>query len=231
MTRVDHTEPRFLAYTTFLVPGRGGQYVEVNLTMKEGAEPSDVIEFVKNMGEVTAWLGEHLKATFVHKGDSRSALEVKRTTERRNGNGQPNGQSQGQPQQAPVSALQQPQAPAQPAAPTQPTQPTQPQAPQQPARQPQAPTQEQPASGVAYAEILCDVLEGEMKPGGKTYWRVKGGRYTMHGVRIWPEVLADAGFTVEDLDPRDTYSLKGYRATVEIKDGKPNRISLLNPPA
>lgn len=37
-------------------------------------------------------------------------------------------------------------------------------------------------------ELVPELLDGE------SYWKVKGGSYKKHGVRIWPEVLEAAGF-------------------------------------
>lgn len=60
---------------------------------------------------------------------------------------------------------------------------------------------------------------------GKTYWKVSGGMYKKFGVTIWGEVLAEAGFDVEKLDPTKTYDLNGYTAYVYMSDeGKPQKI-------
>jgi hypothetical protein len=67
--------------------------------------------------------------------------------------------------------------------------------------------------------------------GGKTYWSVKGGRWSQFGVRIWPEVLEAAGFNAEELDPARVYDLKGHRAEIVLKvDGKPDKVTQLTKP-
>ena len=48
---------------------------------------------------------------------------------------------------------------------------------------------------------------------GKTYWKVKGGKFIKFGVTIWPEVLKAAGFDADILNPAMTYDLTGYTAT------------------
>lgn len=62
---------------------------------------------------------------------------------------------------------------------------------------------------------------------GKTYWKVQGGPFVKFGVTIWPEVLADAGFDVDQLDPTQMYSLEGYKATYLKEGNKPKKVTLL----
>lgn len=52
---------------------------------------------------------------------------------------------------------------------------------------------------------------------GKTYWKVKGGKFEKYGVTVWPEVLEAAGLT--NLNPMQAYDLNGWTAHYSIKDG------------
>lgn len=64
---------------------------------------------------------------------------------------------------------------------------------------------------------------------GKTYWKVKGGRFTQYGVTIWPENLAEAGLKP---DPLKTTDLTGWTAHYITKpDGKPDKVIKLVAPA
>lgn len=63
---------------------------------------------------------------------------------------------------------------------------------------------------------------------GKTYWKVKGGQFSQYGVTIWPEVLAAAGFSADDMNPTTVYNLNGYQAYYSLNDkGKPAKVTLL----
>jgi hypothetical protein len=65
---------------------------------------------------------------------------------------------------------------------------------------------------------------------GKTYWKVKGGRFTQYGVTVWPEVLTAAGFDAAALDPARIYDLTGYKALYANKadgSGKPDKVTAL----
>ena len=60
---------------------------------------------------------------------------------------------------------------------------------------------------------------------GKIYWRVKGTPFTQYGVVIWNEILDEAGFNSEALDPQQTYDLTGYTATyVRNEKGNPKKV-------
>lgn len=60
---------------------------------------------------------------------------------------------------------------------------------------------------------------------GKIYWRVKGNPFTQYGVVIWGEILDEAGFNSEALDPQQTYDLTGYTATyVRNEKGNPKKV-------
>ena len=64
---------------------------------------------------------------------------------------------------------------------------------------------------------------------GKTYWKVKGGKYAKFGVTIWDEVLKQAGFDPAKLDPMKEYGLVGYTAVIRMKDtGKPEKVIRLH---
>ena len=55
---------------------------------------------------------------------------------------------------------------------------------------------------------------------GKTYWKVKGGKFSKFGVTIWPETLKAAGFDVKGLNPAQTYDLTGFTAYYIINQEK-----------
>lgn len=74
----------------------------------------------------------------------------------------------------------------------------------------------------------ASLLVGSMA-NGKTYWKVQGGQFSQFGVTIWPEVLVEAGFFVDDLDPAQTYNLDGYIAHYVLNDkSKPSKIVKLS---
>lgn len=68
---------------------------------------------------------------------------------------------------------------------------------------------------------------------GKTYWKIKGGRFSQYGVTVWPEVLNEAikdGLILGDdeLDPMRTYPLFGLVAHyVENDKGQPQKVTRL----
>ncbi|OGC90209.1 MAG: hypothetical protein A2W25_15505 [candidate division Zixibacteria bacterium RBG_16_53_22] len=60
---------------------------------------------------------------------------------------------------------------------------------------------------------------------GKTYWKIKGGRYGKFGVTIWGETLAEAGFDVAQLDASKVYDVSAFTAHVwKNEEGKPTKI-------
>jgi hypothetical protein len=59
---------------------------------------------------------------------------------------------------------------------------------------------------------------------GKTYWKVKGGRFSKFGVTVWPEVLEQIGIKTGSLDPRQAYDLDNYVCEYVEKDGKPDKV-------
>ncbi len=68
------------------------------------------------------------------------------------------------------------------------------------------------------AERLVGKLEG-----GKSYWKVQGGKFSKFGVNIWPEVLFAAD--LKNLDPATVYDLTGYTAYYTMKDnGKEDKV-------
>lgn len=82
-------------------------------------------------------------------------------------------------------------------------------------------------------QLVPEVLDG------KRYWKVKGGQYRKHGVRIWPEGMQTAGFDADTLEIR-SYDLTGYTAYAIANDsGNPAKVTRLvregglpeNPPA
>ena len=62
---------------------------------------------------------------------------------------------------------------------------------------------------------------------GKAYWKVQGGPFSKFGVTVWPEVLGEAGFDCDQLDPTQTYNLTGHTATYMRVDGKPKKVTRL----
>lgn len=83
----------------------------------------------------------------------------------------------------------------------------------------------QPAGDLTFE---AKTLEGERKK-GKNYWKVKGGKFSRHGVTIWEEVLTAAGFVFEALNPDEVYSLAGYVAHYELdpESGNPKKVTHL----
>ena len=68
-------------------------------------------------------------------------------------------------------------------------------------------------------EMVCTVSDGV------PYWKVRGGEYRKFGVTIWPEVLEAAGFDPKRLNPLEAISLKGYTATILLKEnGQPKKV-------
>lgn len=68
--------------------------------------------------------------------------------------------------------------------------------------------------------------------GGKTYWKVMGGRFAKYGVTVWPEVLNAAianGLLPGDdeLNPMREYDLAGLTACYVENDGKPQKVTRL----
>ena len=61
---------------------------------------------------------------------------------------------------------------------------------------------------------------------GKSYFKVRGGRFSKFGVTIWPEVLEAAG--LKNLDPMKAYDMHGYTAEYVLKeDGKADKVIAL----
>ena len=53
---------------------------------------------------------------------------------------------------------------------------------------------------------------------GQKAFKVKGGSFSKHGIRIWPEALQAAGFDPAAFQPGQ-YSLAGYTAVYTPGDG------------
>ncbi|MCL4300742.1 MAG: hypothetical protein KJ077_33705 [Anaerolineae bacterium] len=79
----------------------------------------------------------------------------------------------------------------------------------------------QPAGELTFpAKTLAATVSG-----GKAYWKVKGGKFSTHGVSIWPEALAEAGFDPDQLDVMTVYNLEGYTVTYVTNDkGQPHKV-------
>ncbi len=70
----------------------------------------------------------------------------------------------------------------------------------------------------------ADKLVGS-KSEGKVYWKVKGPRFHKYGVTVWPEVLEETGFNLDELNPDDTYDLTDYTAHyINNDDGNPQKV-------
>lgn len=64
---------------------------------------------------------------------------------------------------------------------------------------------------------------------GKVYWKVKGGVYRKFGIIVWPEVLEDAGFVVDELNPLKQIDLVGWTAVFSVKEnGQPHKVIKLS---
>ena len=63
---------------------------------------------------------------------------------------------------------------------------------------------------------------------GKTNYRLKGGQFSQFGLRIWPEVLRNAGFDLDKFDPRNTYDMRGWKAYYALNENsKPSKVTSL----
>lgn len=63
---------------------------------------------------------------------------------------------------------------------------------------------------------------------GRTYWKVKGGKYAKWGVTVWPEVLAQAGIDVGQINTQMPFPLVGFTAHYTMKDdGNPAKVVAL----
>jgi len=102
----------------------------------------------------------------------------------------------------------------------------QPSAPQTPANAPNTPptaAQAQASTESFDAAILCGSINGS-----KTYWKVKGGRFSKFGVAVWPEVLKSAGYDTDALDPRQEYNIQGFVAHyITDEEGKATKVTRL----
>ncbi len=90
-----------------------------------------------------------------------------------------------------------------------------------PPQQQAASSRQQPAGGYTIT-FVGDTLDKEVK-GGKEYFKVRGGQYSRHGVRVWPEVLKAAGIDPASV-PADGMPL-GRTCEVEIADGKIRKVT------
>jgi len=99
--------------------------------------------------------------------------------------------------------------------------------------QPVAGTQPVPVATLSQAQdhFTEEMFEAEQlvanMSSGKTYWKVKGGKYGKFGVAVWPEVLDAAGLASDKLDPSQVYDLAGYKAFTVSSEGKPQKVTRL----
>lgn len=211
-----HREARALAFTSFLVNG-----VEINLTMREGATADLTKNLLLELGQVTKWLKNDLHAVPCLSRNAQDGLAAERA--RSNGK-KPSSPITPENGYDPVDEAEEPegQLPAKAAS-------------LRPSRQPAAPAngkaaptpaangRARPADAApARLTFQTDRLVGETK-GGKTYWKLAGGKFAKFGVRVWPEVLEAAGFDIDGLDPDLEYEVT-MTAVYEEKDGKPSRV-------
>lgn len=87
--------------------------------------------------------------------------------------------------------------------------------------QPNAPAQQGGQNSFAAEFLVANQMNG------KVYWSVQGGQFKRHGLRVWPEVLTEAGFDVDSLDPNEAYDMSGYTAVYEAgQDNHKKVVSL-----
>lgn len=88
-------------------------------------------------------------------------------------------------------------------------------------------TNAQPSANHASTPALnfpADTLELSINA-GKTYYKIKGGKFTKFGVTIWPEALEAAGWDTSQLQATEVYNLRGWTAHYVTKDdGKPDKV-------
>lgn len=92
------------------------------------------------------------------------------------------------------------------------------------APQPAAHTQAASTNGLSFQ---CDTLAATLAD-GKTYWKIKGGRFRKWGINVWPEVLKSAGYDTDTLDVRQPVNMQGWTAYyAEDENGKPTKVTRL----
>ena len=92
-----------------------------------------------------------------------------------------------------------------------------------PTSAPTAPPVQGNAPGITSLSFQTEKLVSETKEGTR-YWKVVGPPFMKYGVRVWDEVLSEAGFAL-DLMNDPVYSIPGYTAHyVEREPGKPQKV-------
>jgi len=90
------------------------------------------------------------------------------------------------------------------------------------------PTNDNGKSARAYptafpAETIVTTIDA-----GKAYYRIKGGPCRKHGVTVWPEVLEQAGFVLENIPSSEPFPLRGYTAHCILnQNGLPQKVTSL----
>lgn len=84
-----------------------------------------------------------------------------------------------------------------------------------------APAQYAPAGALSFA---AQTLEVEKRANGNEYGKVKGGRFSKHGVNCWPEVWQAAGIAIQ---APCIVSLQGWTAEYIEANGKPDKVTRL----
>jgi hypothetical protein len=82
----------------------------------------------------------------------------------------------------------------------------------------------QPQTETATAlTFMAESLTAQVQD-GKTFWRIKGGRFSKFGVAVYPEVLDKCGFAGLNPLQEGGYNMAGWTAEYIEKDGKPNKV-------
>lgn len=90
-----------------------------------------------------------------------------------------------------------------------------------PASRPAANGSAAPAGALTFAADTLSVKVEE----GKTFFKVKGGKFSKFGVTVWPEVLEAAGIDPQHI-PVAGLSLKGWTAHYTETDGRQKVVHL-----
>jgi hypothetical protein len=86
----------------------------------------------------------------------------------------------------------------------------------------------QPAGSGVDLSFMADSLTVGMDESANVVTKVRGGKFTQYGLRVWPEVLETAGFNPAALVPGQKYSLQGWIATYCLGDNsKPLKVTQL----
>lgn len=91
-----------------------------------------------------------------------------------------------------------------------------------PSNPPSAQGQGQSGAG-GYEDMIGERVSVEVKE-GKTFYKIHGGKWQKHGVRVWPEVLAAIGLKPESI-PVTGRALANRECKVKMKpNGQPDKV-------